>query len=74
MIYLRHPKHGVKIATMEMEAQYDEQHGWVRFDPASIVDDLDISVVDEPDLPEPSVEDNVLAPRRRGRPRVTKDE
>ena len=74
MIYLRHPKHGVKIATMEMEAQYDEQHGWARFDPAGIVDDSDIPVVDEPDLPEPFVEDNVLAPRRRGRPRVTKDE
>jgi hypothetical protein len=82
MIYLRHPKHGVKIATMEMEAQYDEQHGWARFDPADIVDDPDIPVIDEPSLavdepeplPEPSVEDNVLAPRRRGRPRVTKDE
>ena len=84
MIYLRHPKHGVKIATMEMEAQYDEQHGWARFDPADIVDDPDIPVVDEPEfppavgelepLPEPFAEDNVLAPRKRGRPRVTKDE
>lgn len=53
MIYLRHPKHGVKIASMEMEAQYDEMHGWSRFDP------------DEPlnDMPE---QDNVmLEPRRR---------
>jgi hypothetical protein len=82
MIYLRHPKHGVKIATMEMEAQYDEQHGWVRFDPVGIVDDPDIPVIEDPSpavdepepLPEPLVEDNVLAPRRRGRPRVTKDE
>ena len=59
-IYLAHPKHGVKIATMEMEAQYDEMNGWYRFDP---------------DLPEQAVEDNVMAePRRRGRPRATKDE
>ena len=31
VIYLFHPKHGVKIATMEMEAQYDEMNGWSRF-------------------------------------------
>lgn len=71
MIYLMHPKHGVKIATMEMEAQYDEQHGWVRFDP-----DAAIKGPVEPDLPEPTVEANVMgeAPRRRGRPRASKDE
>ena len=65
-IYLSHPKHGVKIATMEMEAQYDEMHGWTRFDP------------DQPateKLPEASPEANVMGePRRRGRPRVTQDE
>ena len=33
VIYLRHPKHGVKIATMDLEADYDEQNGWERFDP-----------------------------------------
>jgi hypothetical protein len=32
-IYLRHPKHGTKVATMEMEAEYDERSGWERFDP-----------------------------------------
>ena len=65
-IYLMHPRHGVKIATMELEAQYDENNGWVRFDPDAVV---------EPVLPEPAVEDNVMAePRRRGRPRATKDE
>ena len=32
-IYLRHPRHGEKIATLEMEAVYDEGNGWVRFDP-----------------------------------------
>ena len=65
-IYLSHPKHGVKIASMEMEAQHDEMHGWTRFDP------------DEPDmdlLPDPLVEANVLAePRRRGRPRLTQSD
>lgn len=77
-IYLMHHKHGVKIATMEMEAQYDEQNGWVRFDPEDLHDEVIEEVVEAPadDLPEPVVEVNVLseAPRRRGRPRVTKDE
>jgi DNA primase large subunit len=89
-IYLMHRKHGVKIATMEMEAQYDEQNGWVRFDPEDLHDEVIEEVVEEvveeaveevveasvADLPEPAVEVNVLseAPRRRGRPRVTKDE
>jgi len=68
-IYLMHYRHGVKIATMEMEAQYDEQNGWVRFDPDELVAEAPVD-----DLPEPTAEANVMAevPRRRGRPR--KDE
>jgi hypothetical protein len=31
MIYLQHPIHGNKVATMELEAQFDEQHGWSRY-------------------------------------------
>jgi hypothetical protein len=30
-IYLRHPEHGTKVATIEQEAEYDEQNGWVRY-------------------------------------------
>ena len=33
IIYLRHPVHGAKIASLEMEANYDEQHGWERYTP-----------------------------------------
>ena len=77
-IYLMHYKHGVKIATMEMEAQYDEANGWVRFDPDDIVEEVVEEAVEAPDsdLPEPLVEANVMAeaPRRRGRPRATKDD
>lgn len=67
-IYLMHPKHGVKVATMEAEAQHDEMHGWRRFE----LEDLQDDVVE--DLPETLVEDNVMAeaPRRRGRPRADK--
>lgn len=31
IIYLKHPTHGSKVATMEQEAKYDEQNGWVRY-------------------------------------------
>ena len=67
-IYLMHPKHGVKVATMEAEAQYDETHGWRRFE----LEDLQDDVVE--DLPETDAEANVMAetPRRRGRPRADK--
>jgi hypothetical protein len=33
MIYMRHPTHGVKIASLEAEAEYDETHGWERYTP-----------------------------------------
>lgn len=35
IIYLQHPTHGVKVATMEEEAIYDEEYGWVRYNPAA---------------------------------------
>lgn len=39
MIYLRHPVHGTKVATMELEAEADERNGWSRYDPhAPVVD------------------------------------
>ena len=67
-IYLMHPKHGVKVATMEAEAQHDEMHGWRRFELEDLQDDV------AEDLPETDTEANVMAetPRRRGRPRADK--
>ena len=32
-IYLNHPDHGCKVATMELEAEYDEKNGWTRYNP-----------------------------------------
>lgn len=57
-IYLKHPVHGTKIATMEMEAEFDEQHGWVRYNP------------EEPEEPteDQAVSANQLQVKRRGRP------
>ena len=31
VIYLTHPAHGAKVATMELEAEYDEKNGWTRY-------------------------------------------
>jgi hypothetical protein len=33
VIYLKHPVHGGKVACAELEAQYDEKNGWVRYTP-----------------------------------------
>lgn len=63
-IYLRHPMHGEKVATMEQEAQYDETLGWERFtvpDPYAVAE------------PEPEPEPTP-APRGRGRPRNVEPE
>jgi len=37
VIYLKHPVHGAKVANLEMEAKYDEQHGWVRYVPTEAI-------------------------------------
>lgn len=58
-IYLRHEKHGNKIATMELEAEYDESHGWVRY------------TYDTPSLSEDAAPVNELEVKRRGRPPKT---
>ena len=31
IIYLKHPVHGSKVANSDMEAEYDEKNGWVRY-------------------------------------------
>ena len=33
VIYLTHPLHGAKVATMELEAVADEKNGWTRYNP-----------------------------------------
>jgi hypothetical protein len=55
MIYMRHPVHGTKVATMEAEAIYDEENGWSRY------------TLGEAPFSDASELVNELAPRRRGR-------
>lgn len=33
IIYLEHPVHGAKVATMDLEAEMDEKNGWTRYNP-----------------------------------------
>jgi hypothetical protein len=33
VIYMQHPVYGKKVATLELEAAYDEANGWTRYDP-----------------------------------------
>lgn len=56
VIYLRHPIHGAKVATLDIEADYDERNGWERYTPG---------VENEPDVAPPV---NSLARRRRKEP------
>ena len=65
VIYLVHPTHGAKVAISDEEANYDETHGWVRYDPDTLepVADEDEDIV------------NVMAePKRRGRPRIRQED
>ena len=44
MIYLLHPIHGRKVATMELEAVFDETKGWTRYNPETPASELEPEV------------------------------
>jgi len=66
LIYLKHPDHGTKVATMEQEAEFDEQNGWVRY----THDTPSISKEVEPaeEVAEAAVPANKLEVKRRRKP------
>jgi hypothetical protein len=51
VIYLTHPVHGAKVATMDLEAEADERNGWTRYNP------------DTPSVPEAAA--NTLVVKRK---------
>jgi hypothetical protein len=53
IIYLEHPEHGAKVATMDLEAEMDERNGWTRYNP------------DTPSEAEEAAPVNVLEVKRR---------
>ena len=60
VIYLTHPIHGAKVATMETEAQADESNGWSRYDPTT-----QVQLADEDAAP--AADENMLRVRRKRR-------
>ena len=38
IIYMCHPVHGAKVATMHLEAEADEKNGWTRYNPDTPLD------------------------------------
>ena len=39
-IYLMHPIHGAKVATMDLEADSDVQNGWSRYNPEPAAEEV----------------------------------
>lgn len=66
VIYMVHPVHGAKVAISDHEADYDEMHGWMRYNPETpeaVADEDDAEVVNE-----------MAEPKRRGRPRAKQED
>ena len=61
VIYLVHPDHGAKVACSDMEADFDEHHGWTRYNP------------DTPSIDEEVAPEAVAPVARRGRRKKTED-
>jgi hypothetical protein len=55
IIYLKHPIHGTKVATMDAEAEHDEAQGWERYEL-----DTQPAIVEE--AVEEAVEEVIAAP------------
>ena len=52
--YLKHPKHGRKIAYLEEEAEADKKNGWEEYDPDEVQ-----NVVRKEEIEEPEAEKEV---------------
>jgi hypothetical protein len=68
VIYLEHPRHGVKVAFMDLEAEQDEENGWSRMAEANAAPVNMLARAAGGDTMTSE------APRRRGRPRANKDD
>lgn len=64
-IYLKHPIHGTKVASMDLEAENDEQNGWTRYTIDTPTYEVEVveEQVDEPVAVEEVV--NTLKPKSR---------
>ena len=64
-IYLKHPIHGTKVASMDLEAENDEQNGWTRYTIDTPTEEVEVveEQVNEPVAVEEVV--NTLKPKSR---------
>jgi hypothetical protein len=62
IIYLKHAKHGAKVAISVLEADLDKRNGWVEFD-------VNAPVEEKPSLTEAKTPIINALPTRRGRGR-----
>ena len=64
-IYLEHPVHGTKVATLDIEADFDEQNGWTRYTIDTPTEEVEVveEQVEEPVAVEEVV--NTLKPKSR---------
>ena len=69
VIYLKHPVHGAKVASSDIEAQMDCANGWEEFDPAVSVAPAPSVIAQTVAVAEEPVNSLAAEPRRRGRPR-----
>ena len=61
VIYLRHPEFGTKVATMDLEAEHDKEHGYEEYDPTEeYTAPVEASVLEAQPV-------NELQPQRRAR-------
>jgi len=64
-IYLEHPVHGQKVACSDMEAEFDEQNGWERYNVSTPAIEAEVveAAVEEPVAAE--LVTNALKPKTR---------
>jgi hypothetical protein len=64
VIYLKHPIHGHKVACNDMEADYDENHGWERY---TVDTPIKVTVVEEVETEVEAAPANTLEVKTRRR-------
>jgi hypothetical protein len=65
-IYLRHPRHGTKVAISQQEARDDMEWGWEEYDPND-PDEMETPTSSEEEAS--GVSANALRPKRGRKPR-----
>jgi len=66
VFYLRHPKHGVKVATSDMEVTHDEERGWELFTPTEVTEEPTNAIVLRRGRRPKVDDDNSIRPDLRG--------